>query len=110
MPIVRYHQEEDNKCLVVHYMKWGLVPSFTKKSEKPDHFRMVVLTCPFVNCFSLLSIYHRDSTIFSMLMVQYAYVIFLFNSFQYLFVSQRMGEHKWCVRLVLPTLEHAFVY
>ncbi|PKA66123.1 hypothetical protein AXF42_Ash018413 [Apostasia shenzhenica] len=25
---------------VVHCMKWGLVPSFTKKTEKPDHFRM----------------------------------------------------------------------
>ncbi|KAG0485882.1 hypothetical protein HPP92_009961 [Vanilla planifolia] len=25
---------------VVHSMKWGLVPSFTKKNEKPDHFRM----------------------------------------------------------------------
>ncbi|XP_020246882.1 putative peptidase YMR114C [Asparagus officinalis] len=25
---------------VVHCMKWGLVPSFTKKMEKPDHYRM----------------------------------------------------------------------
>lgn len=28
---------------VVHCMKWGLVPSFSKKTEKPDHYRMV--TC-----------------------------------------------------------------
>lgn len=26
---------------VVHCMKWGLVPSFTNKNEKPDHYRMV---------------------------------------------------------------------
>jgi hypothetical protein len=26
---------------VVHCMKWGLVPSFTKKNEKPDHYKMV---------------------------------------------------------------------
>ncbi|RVW88733.1 hypothetical protein CK203_043766 [Vitis vinifera] len=25
---------------IVHCMKWGLVPSFTKKSEKPDHYKM----------------------------------------------------------------------
>ncbi|CAM6127680.1 unnamed protein product [Calypogeia fissa] len=25
---------------IVHCMKWGLVPSFSKKNEKPDHFRM----------------------------------------------------------------------
>eukprot|EP00850_Spirogloea_muscicola_P011699 SM000073S21475 [mRNA] locus=s73:510672:513577:+ [translate_table: standard] len=24
----------------IHVMKWGLIPSFTKKDEKPDHFRM----------------------------------------------------------------------
>lgn len=40
MPVVRYHQEESSKSPTVHYMKWGLIPSFTKKSEQPDHFRM----------------------------------------------------------------------
>ncbi|KAL3531050.1 hypothetical protein ACH5RR_010372 [Cinchona calisaya] len=25
---------------VVHCMKWGLIPSFAKKTEKPDHFKM----------------------------------------------------------------------
>ncbi|KAK6940450.1 SOS response associated peptidase (SRAP) [Dillenia turbinata] len=25
---------------VLHCMKWGLVPSFTKKTDKPDHFKM----------------------------------------------------------------------
>ncbi|XP_020592447.1 uncharacterized protein LOC110032977 [Phalaenopsis equestris] len=29
-----------NPCGVVHCMKWGLVPSFTKKADKPDHYRM----------------------------------------------------------------------
>lgn len=40
MPIVRYNREENSKDPVVHCMKWGLVPSFTKKSEQRDHFRM----------------------------------------------------------------------
>ena len=31
----------DDVARVVQSMKWGLVPSFTKKGEKPDHFRMV---------------------------------------------------------------------
>lgn len=26
---------------IVHCMKWGLIPSFTKKTEKPDHYKMV---------------------------------------------------------------------
>lgn len=26
---------------VVHVMKWGLVPSFAPKSDRPDHFKMV---------------------------------------------------------------------
>jgi hypothetical protein len=28
---------------VIQCMKWGLVPSFTGKTEKPDHFRMVCM-------------------------------------------------------------------
>lgn len=41
LPVVR---KEDNvgKGAVIHCMKWGLIPSFTKKTEKPDHFRMVL--------------------------------------------------------------------
>lgn len=31
---------EGERERVVQCMKWGLVPSFTKKSEKPDYFRM----------------------------------------------------------------------
>ena len=33
----------------LHTMKWGLVPCFTKKDQRPDHFRMVriVLCMPF---------------------------------------------------------------
>ncbi|KAK1265309.1 hypothetical protein QJS04_geneDACA024173 [Acorus gramineus] len=37
MPVIR--REEDGGA-ILHCMKWGLVPSFTKKNEKPDHFRM----------------------------------------------------------------------
>jgi hypothetical protein len=55
MPVVYYHQQEGNTCPVVHYMKWGLVPCFTKKNEKPDHFRMVVVTSLFIGF--LLSFY-----------------------------------------------------
>ncbi|KAG6554066.1 hypothetical protein Mapa_003981 [Marchantia paleacea] len=45
MPVVRQMQagEATEQCsteAVVHCMKWGLIPSFTKKNEKPDHFRM----------------------------------------------------------------------
>lgn len=27
--------------VVLQCMKWGLIPSFTKKTEKPDHYKMV---------------------------------------------------------------------
>ncbi|KAI3924007.1 hypothetical protein MKW92_027478 [Papaver armeniacum] len=30
----------DGPETVLHCMKWGLIPSFTKKTEKPDHYRM----------------------------------------------------------------------
>ncbi|KAH7424973.1 hypothetical protein KP509_11G034900 [Ceratopteris richardii] len=40
MPIVRHQVEENSRNPLVHYMKWGLVPSFTKKTDQPDHFRM----------------------------------------------------------------------
>uniref|UniRef100_A0A0E0PXT9 Embryonic stem cell-specific 5-hydroxymethylcytosine-binding protein n=1 Tax=Oryza rufipogon TaxID=4529 RepID=A0A0E0PXT9_ORYRU len=31
----------DGEVSVIQCMKWGLVPSFTGKNEKPDHFRML---------------------------------------------------------------------
>ncbi|KAG0607604.1 hypothetical protein M758_8G041900 [Ceratodon purpureus] len=40
MPVVRHDGAGDAKEPVVHCMRWGLVPSFTKKSERPDFFRM----------------------------------------------------------------------
>ncbi|MCO5614340.1 hypothetical protein L7F22_068618 [Adiantum nelumboides] len=40
MPVVRHQHDESITSPVVHCMKWGLIPSFTKKSEEPDHFRM----------------------------------------------------------------------
>ncbi|XP_020526574.1 uncharacterized protein LOC18440126 isoform X1 [Amborella trichopoda] len=39
LPVLRKEQESKHGY-VVHCMKWGLVPSFTKKTEKPDHFKM----------------------------------------------------------------------
>lgn len=40
MPVVCKENMGNGVEPVVHCMKWGLVPSFTKKNEKPDHFRM----------------------------------------------------------------------
>lgn len=56
MPVVRNapspqaggSANDDSVEPVVHCMKWGLVPSFSKKNEKPDHFRMVSLTLTIV--------------------------------------------------------------
>ncbi|CAH2079285.1 unnamed protein product [Thlaspi arvense] len=36
MPVLR----TDNDGVAVHCMKWGLVPAFTKKTDKPDFFKM----------------------------------------------------------------------
>ncbi|KAG9447946.1 hypothetical protein H6P81_014074 [Aristolochia fimbriata] len=38
LPVLRRDEGEAGVC--VHCMKWGLISSFTKKTEKPDHFRM----------------------------------------------------------------------
>ncbi|TKY66212.1 Embryonic stem cell-specific 5-hydroxymethylcytosine-binding protein [Spatholobus suberectus] len=40
MPVVRREDASDSEGYVLHCMKWGLIPSFTKKTEKPDHYRM----------------------------------------------------------------------
>ncbi|KAL6563496.1 hypothetical protein OROGR_002455 [Orobanche gracilis] len=40
VPVVRPDDEGDSNGVVLHCMKWGLVPSFTKKTEKIDHFKM----------------------------------------------------------------------
>ncbi|CAA0842437.1 Unknown protein [Striga hermonthica] len=40
VPVVRPDEEGDANGVVLHCMKWGLIPSFTKKTEKIDHFRM----------------------------------------------------------------------
>ncbi|KAL8026898.1 hypothetical protein ABFX02_14G059900 [Erythranthe guttata] len=40
VPVVRRDDEGDGGGAVLHCMKWGLIPSFTKKTEKIDHFRM----------------------------------------------------------------------
>ena len=54
MPVVRREQgssssasaaaaaASESDAVVVHCMKWGLIPSFTKKSDKPDHYKMVL--------------------------------------------------------------------
>ncbi|XP_043718525.1 abasic site processing protein YoqW isoform X2 [Telopea speciosissima] len=40
MPVVRREDGTGGDGAVLHCMKWGLIPSFTKKTEKPDHFKM----------------------------------------------------------------------
>ncbi|GAB2282411.1 hypothetical protein Dimus_016956 [Dionaea muscipula] len=40
LPVLRREDGSDGCDAAVHCMKWGLVPSFTRKDEKPDHFRM----------------------------------------------------------------------
>ncbi|XP_019223406.1 PREDICTED: uncharacterized protein LOC109205179 [Nicotiana attenuata] len=40
VPVVRREDESNDEGVVLHCMKWGLVPSFTKKTEKSDHYRM----------------------------------------------------------------------
>lgn len=44
LPVLRRESGGDEGyTAAVHCMKWGLIPSFTKKDEKPDHYRMVLL-------------------------------------------------------------------
>ncbi|KAK9944611.1 hypothetical protein M0R45_010171 [Rubus argutus] len=41
LPVVRRADGADGEeGVVLQCMKWGLIPSFTKKTEKPDHYRM----------------------------------------------------------------------
>ncbi|XP_073015054.1 uncharacterized protein [Primulina eburnea] len=40
VPVVRRGDDGDGNGVVLHCMKWGLIPSFTEKTEKPDYFRM----------------------------------------------------------------------
>ncbi|XP_038713852.1 abasic site processing protein HMCES isoform X2 [Tripterygium wilfordii] len=40
LPVVRRDDGSSDEAVVLQCMKWGLVPSFTKKTEKPDFFKM----------------------------------------------------------------------
>ncbi|GMY33730.1 abasic site processing protein HMCES [Fagus crenata] len=46
LPVVRREEgsnadaDADADAVVLHCMKWGLIPTFTKKAEKPDHYKM----------------------------------------------------------------------
>uniref|UniRef100_A0A2N9H4Q1 Embryonic stem cell-specific 5-hydroxymethylcytosine-binding protein n=1 Tax=Fagus sylvatica TaxID=28930 RepID=A0A2N9H4Q1_FAGSY len=42
LPVVRREEgsNADADAVVLHCMKWGLIPTFTKKAEKPDHYKM----------------------------------------------------------------------
>lgn len=66
MPVVRREDDAsaESDGHVVHCMKWGLIPSFTKKTDKPDHYKMVNLIhsilFPFLS--SLVSILNRHDS------------------------------------------------
>lgn len=40
IPVVRREDGSYGDGVVLQSMKWGLIPSFTKKTEKPDHYKM----------------------------------------------------------------------
>ncbi|CAB4321455.1 unnamed protein product [Prunus armeniaca] len=40
--VVHREDETEGNDVIVHYMKWGLITSFTKKTEKPDYYKMVI--------------------------------------------------------------------
>lgn len=54
VPVVRRDDDLNDDGAVVHCMKWGLVPSFTKKTEKPDHYKMVNGNLPLIVNFFVL--------------------------------------------------------
>ena len=48
----------DDVARVLQSMKWGLVPSFTKKGEKPDHYRMVRMgVCMYMCIYAYVYVY-----------------------------------------------------
>ncbi|CAB4314150.1 unnamed protein product [Prunus armeniaca] len=51
LPIVRREDGAHGDGVVVHCMKCGLIPSFTKKTEKPDHYKMVIAITFVVDAF-----------------------------------------------------------
>ncbi|CAH1417939.1 unnamed protein product [Lactuca virosa] len=40
LPVIRRDTGANSEGAVVQCMKWGLIPSFTKNTEKPDYYRM----------------------------------------------------------------------
>lgn len=40
LPVIRRDVGTNSQGVAIHCMKWGLIPSFTKKTEKPDHYKM----------------------------------------------------------------------
>ncbi|XP_022758778.1 uncharacterized protein LOC111305469 [Durio zibethinus] len=40
LPVVRRDDGSNSDGVVLHCMKWGLIPSFTKKTDKPDFYKM----------------------------------------------------------------------
>ncbi|KAL5794591.1 hypothetical protein ACOSP7_003185 [Xanthoceras sorbifolium] len=40
LPVVRRADGSDGDGFLLHSMKWGLIPKFTKKTEKPDFYKM----------------------------------------------------------------------
>ncbi|XP_074332880.1 uncharacterized protein LOC141670781 [Apium graveolens] len=40
LPVIRRDTGTNSQGVAIHCMKWGLIPSFTNKTEKPDHYKM----------------------------------------------------------------------
>ncbi|KAJ8899360.1 hypothetical protein K2173_018334 [Erythroxylum novogranatense] len=40
LPVVRREDGGNGESYAIHCMRWGLIPSFTNKNEKPDFYRM----------------------------------------------------------------------
>lgn len=52
LPVVRRADgsSDGGEDVVLECMKWGLIPSFTKKTEKPDHYKMVMVIIICLDC------------------------------------------------------------
>lgn len=40
LPVIRRDNGTNSQGVAIHCMKWGLIPSFTNKTDKPDYYKM----------------------------------------------------------------------
>lgn len=105
LPVVRRDDGSDSQGAVLQCMKWGLIPGFTKKTDKPDHYRMVIhpliiiytSRSPFFHVIPNLVL--KDSIISSCIMFYYSFNLCLFR-FQFNARSESICEKASFRRLV----------